>query len=165
MSAIAAISGHDARRVQKWADFQLPKEYWWHGGVAGMRGTASAWVETLMAWNTGLSEADASTWFSAAFDYKVTPGYPVGKYTEEAPDEFFDVTVRDQTRKMIAGCGGPDKFVPWVSQEHGGKWVSPTEMRRLLQVMSEEGATRYCFSLFNRVNPAVREVIREFAVG
>ncbi len=165
MSAIATISGHNARHVQQWADFQLPKEYWWHGGVAGMRGTASAWVETLMDWNRGLSEDEASSWFAAAFDYRVTSGYPVSKYATEAPDEFFDVTVRDQTRKMIAGCGGPERFVPWVSQEHGGKWVSPSEMRRLLQVMSEEGATRYCFSMFNRVNPQVREVIREFALA
>ena len=164
MSAIATVSGHNARRVQQWSDFQLPKEYWWHGGVAGMRGTASAWVETLMDWNRGLTEDDASTWVSAAFDYRMTDGYPVSRYSSEAPDEFFDVTVRDQTRKMIAGCGGPDRFVPWVSQEHGGKWVSASEMRRLLQVMSEEGATRYCFSMFNRVNPEIRKLIREFAV-
>ncbi|MEX0760893.1 MAG: hypothetical protein WD208_10385 [Dehalococcoidia bacterium] len=164
--AIAAITGHNLRRKRAYTDFQMPKEYWWSGGVAGFRGTVVNWVRTLREWNPGLSEEDASRWFSAAFDYPMPSDYPVADYDKEATDEWFSTSVRDQTRKMLAAAGSPEKFVPWVGLEHfGSNWVTPSELRRMLAEMQSLGATRYCYFVYNSMKPEIWSVINEFSRG
>lgn len=164
MPCLAQLTGHNLRRKRSYCDFQMPKEYWWSGGVAGYRGTAMNWVQTLVDWNKGLTHEKASEWFGAAFDVPLPADYPVAAYASEATDQWFATTVRDQTRKMIAAAGGPDRFVPWVGLEHfGSNWVTAPELRRLLAEMQSQGATRYAYYIYNSITPDVWDVISGFS--
>ena len=159
------LTGHNLPRKQAYTDFQMPKEYWWSGGVAGFRGTVVNWVKTLCDWNPGLDEDLASEWFSAAFDYPMPSDYPISAYDTEATDEWFTTSVRDQTQKMMSAAGSADRFVPWVGLEHfGSNWVTPTELDRLLGEMRHQGATRYCYFVYNSVSPETWEVIRRHSL-
>ncbi len=163
MPAIAMFSGYNARRMRAHCDFQMPKQFWWAGGWAGFRGTAINWVDTLVDWNSDLSPEDAARWFSAAFDYPITPGYPVADYGQEAPDEWFETSVTDQTRKMIAGAGGLERTVPVVSLEHSGTWLTARELQKLLSVMQRQGIKRYAYASYNSLIPKTQSVISAFS--
>ncbi|MDP6823112.1 MAG: hypothetical protein QF554_07440 [Dehalococcoidia bacterium] len=166
MPALAPITGHNLRRTRNYSDFQLPKLYWWPGGVAGLRGTAMNWVETLAEWNPGLGVEAASEWFSAAFDIPIPKSYSVPGWGSEAPDGWFESTVDDQVRKMIAAVGDLDDFVPWVGLEHfGSTWITPSELRRMLGVMKRHGVRRYSYFVYNSLTPDYWNVIREFSRG
>jgi hypothetical protein len=159
---LGPLTGHNPTRKQRYANFQMPKEYWWSGGVAGFRGTIVNWVETLMEWNPGLDEELATQLFSAMFDYPMPSDYPVSKYSEEATDEWFATSVRDQTKKMLDGAGDADRFVPWVGLEHfGSNWLTPSELDRLLLEMQKAGAERYCYFVYNSLKPEYWDVIRK----
>ena len=65
---------------------------------------------------------------------------------------------------MLAQTGGPERFVPWVGLEHfGSKWVTPSELRRLLQRMEAQGVQRYAYFVYNSVTPEIWSVITEFS--
>ncbi|MBI4305597.1 MAG: hypothetical protein HY678_04695 [Chloroflexi bacterium] len=164
MPCLAPLTGHNLRRKQAYTDYQMPKEYWWSGAVAGYRGTATNWIRTLVDWNPGLAHQQAERWFSAAFDVPMPSDYPVTAYEKEASDEWFSTTVRDQTRKMISSAGGPAKFVPWVGLEHfGSNWVTATELQRLLAEIQAQGATRYAWYVYNSIKPDIWRVITDFS--
>ncbi len=164
MPALAPITGHVVRRKMAFSDIEMPKLYWWYGGVAGFRGTVANWVDTLVEWNAGLTREKALDWFSAAFDVPMPSDYQPSEYGEEATDAWFDTTVDDQIRKMLAQTGGPERFVPWVGLEHfGSKWVTPSELRRLLQRMEAQGVQRYAYFVYNSVTPEIWSVITEFS--
>ncbi len=160
------FTGHNLVRKQAYTDFQMTKEYWWSGGVAGFRGTVANWVSTLVEWNPGLDEDLASEWFSCAFDYPMPSDYPVSAYDSEATDEWFTTSVRDQTRKMMAAAETPERFVPYVGLEHfGSNWLTPSELDRLLLEMRNQGATRYCYFVYNSLSPDYWNVIRHHSLG
>ncbi len=158
---VATITGHNLPRKQAYTDFQMPKEYWWSGGVAGFRGTVVNWLKTLCEWNPGLDRDLAEKWFSAAFDYPMPKDYPVSAYESEATDAWFTTSVRDQTRKMMAAAETADRLVPWVGLEHfGSNWVTPSELDRLLAEMRTQGVTRYCYFVYNSLSPEIWNVIK-----
>ena len=160
------LTGHNLPRKQSYTDFQMPKEYWWSGGVAGFRGTVVNWVGTLADWNPGLDGELPSELFSAMFDYPLTPDYPVSDYEKEATDQWFATSVRDQTQKMMAASQTPDRFVPWVGLEHfGSNWLTPSELDRMLGEMSSQGATRYCYFVYNSLSPDYWGVSRKHSRG
>lgn len=160
------LTGHNLARKQAYSDFQMTKQYWWSAGVAGFRGTIVNWVETLVDWNPGLDEDLASEWFSCAFDYPMPADYPVSAYETEATDEWFTTSVRDQTRKMMAAAETAERFVPFVGLEHyGSNWLTPSELDRLLREMRNQGATRYCYFVYNSLSPDYWNVIRRHSLG
>ncbi len=160
------LTGSNLARKQRYTDFQMPKEYWWSEGVAGFRGTVVNWVDTLVEWNAELDEKLASELFSAMFDYPMPADYPVASYSEEATDEWFTTSVRDQTLKMLRDSGDAERFVPWVGLEHfGSNWLTPSELDRLLAEMKTSGAERYCYFVYNSLRPEYWDVIRKHSAG
>ena len=160
------LTGHNTVRKQAYIDVQQPKQYWWSGGVAGFRGTIVNWVDTLVDWNDGLDHDLASKLFGAMFDYPLADSYPVADYNGEATDEWFTTAVRDQTRKMISNSGGVDRYMPWVGLEHfGSNWLTPAELDRLLGEMQSQGANRYCYFIYNSMEPEIWDVIRKYSEG
>lgn len=158
----ATLTGHNLARKQSYVDFQMPKEYWWAEGVAGFRGTIVNWVQTLEEWNSGLDEDLASELFSAMFDFPMPADYPISNYSAEATDEWFATSVHDQTMKMLQDSGDADRFIPWVGLEHfGSKWLTPSELDRLLGEMRNSGAERYCYFVYNSLKPEYWDVIRK----
>jgi hypothetical protein len=164
--AMTIINGHNLRRERAYTDFQLPKEYWWFA-VAGIRDTVNHWVLTLADWNKGLSEEQAARWFSAAFDYAMPlSGYLPSQYGKPATKEWFETTVRDQTRQMIAAVGGVDRFVPFVGCEHFNVgWMAPEDLHGVLAEMHAQGAKRYCYYTYNSLRPEYWKSISEFSRG
>jgi hypothetical protein len=166
MPSLAPITGHNLRRKAAFNDYEMPKLYWWSGGVAGWRGTAMNWVDTLVDWNDGLSRESATRWFSTAFDIPIPDDYPTAAMAEEAPDSFFEQTVDDQIRKMIANSGGIDRFMPWVGLEHfGSNWVTTSELERMLRQMQAHGVERYSYFVYNEITPEIWDVITSFSRG
>ena len=164
MPALAPLTGHVVRKKMAYNDYEMPKLYWWAGGVAGFRGTVVNWVDTLVEWNPGLSPEDATRWFSAAFDVPFPEDYPPSAYSEEATDEWFQTTVDDQIRKMLAETGGPQRFMPWVGLEHfGSRRLTAGELRRLLETMQARGAERYAYFVYNSITPEIWSVITDFS--
>jgi hypothetical protein len=160
------LTGHNTTRKQKYIDLQQPKQYWWSAGVAGFRGTVFNWVETLVDWNDGLDVDLASELFGSMFDYPLAASYPISDYNGEATDEWFSTTVRDQTSKMIANSGGQERYLPWVGLEHfGSNWLTASELDRLLGEMQEQGATRYCYFIYNSMEPEIWDVIKKYSRG
>lgn len=158
------LTGHNTARKQGYIDFQQPKQYWWSGGVAGFRGTIVNWVDTLVEWNDGLDPELASELFGSMFDFPMPSDYPVSAYSAEATDQWFATSVRDQTAKMIANSGGPERYMPWVGLEHfGSNWLTPSELDRLLAEMQAQGAIHYCYFIYNSMKPEIWDVIRKYS--
>ena len=67
---------------------------------------------------------------------------------------------------MIAAVGNLDDFVPWVGLEHfGSTWITPSELRRMLEVMQAQRVRRYSYFVYNSLTPDYWDVIREFSRG
>ncbi len=163
--AMTFINGHNLRRERTFTDFQLPKEYWWVA-VAGIRDTIRNWILTLADWNPSIGEEGAARWFSAAFDIPLPADYPASAYGREATKQWYETTVRDQTRKMIAEVGGVDRFVPFVGLEHFNLgWMTSSELRGVLVEMQSQGTKRYCYYTYNSMRPDDWKVISEFSRG
>ena len=129
-------------------------------------GTIVNWVDTLVEWNDGLDPELASELFGSMFDFPMPSDYPVSSYNGEATDEWFTTSVRDQTARMIANSGGQERYMPWVGLEHfGSNWLTPSELSRLLAEMQAQGATRYCYFIYNSMKPEIWDVIRSFSRG
>lgn len=164
MPALAPLTGHVVRRKAAFVDYQMPKLYWWMGGVAGFRGTLANWIDTLVDWNPGLSPEDAARWFSVAFDLPLPKDFSRQDLETEATGDWFTTTVDDQIRKMIAGSGGVEKFLPWVGLEHfGSQWLTPRELDLLLSRMKAHGVQRYAYFVYNSVKPEIWSVISKYA--
>jgi len=158
------LTGHNTKRKKQYIDFQQPKQYWWSGGVAGFRGTIVNWIDTLVEWNAGLDHDLASELFGAMFDYPMPADYPVSSYDQEATNGWFETSVRDQTRKMLDNSGGAERFMPWVGLEHfGSNWLTASELDRLLAEMQAQGATRYCYFIYNSMKPEIWDVIQKYS--
>ncbi len=100
------------------------------------------------------------------FDFPMPEDYPVGSYDDEATDRWFETSVRDQTHKMLDNSGGPDRYMPWVGLEHfGSNWLTASELDRLLTEMRAQGATRYCYFIYNSMKPDIWEVIQKYSRG
>ena len=158
------LTGHNTARKQGYIDFQQPKQYWWSGGVAGFRGTIVNSVDPLVDRMGGLDSELASELFGSMFDFPMPSDYPVSAYSAEATDEWFTTSVRDQTAKMIANSGGPERYMPWVGLEHfGSNWLTPSELDRLLAEMQAQGAIHYCYFIYNSMKPEIWDVIRKYS--
>jgi len=158
------LTGHNTTRKQRYIDFQQPKQYWWSGGVAGFRGTIVNWLDTLVDWNDGLEDDLASSLFGSMFDYPMPSDYPVSAYNGEATDEWFSTSIRDQTAKMIENSGGQERYMPWVGLEHfGSNWLTASELDRLLAEMQSQGATHYCYFIYNSMKPEIWDVIKKYS--
>ena len=98
------------------------------------------------------------------FDFPMPADYPISEYSNEATDEWFATSVLDQTEKMLKESGDAERYVPWVGLEHfGSNWLTPSELDRMLSVMSKAGATRYCYFVYNSLKPQYWDVIRKHA--
>ena len=163
---VEPLTGHNSVRKQRHIDFHQPKQYWWSGGVAGFRGTIVNWVETLVDWNAGLDPELASELFGSMFDFPMPSDYPVSAYSGEATDEWFATSVRDQTTKMLFNSGGPENYMPWVGLEHfGSNWVTASELDRMLGEMQAQGATHYCYFIYNSMQQDIWDVIQRYSRG
>ena len=144
-AAFAPLCGYDFQRLAGIADVLLPKHYFWQRGFDGLVGTVYRYVETLCAWNPGLSDGEALAVVESLFGL-VLPGVDDRADLESAltPD-FYDLVVVQETERALAAVGDPQRLVPWVDAgraPHDGDPMSADDLRRLLEASRSAGLER-----------------------
>ncbi len=155
MPSLATMSGHDLPANASMFDLILPKLYVWHRGVDGLYGTVYRWVTTLMAWNSGLWEAEAFAATRALLGIALPTADPASaaptmtalkELDRRFPDAFFSQFMTDEAKRCIAaGDGYAWRVMPWIDagrRPHGGDPVPADDLRRLL-VAAKDGGMRH----------------------
>ena len=147
-AAFAPLCGYDFEKLAGILDVLLPKHYFWHRGFDGMVGTIYRYVETLLAWNNGLSEGDALRVVEAFFGLRL-PGVKCRADLEYAlTPEFFEQVAQDETRRALAVVDDHDRIVPWLEagrSPHDGDPMSAGHMRLLLENAEAAGLKRFLY--------------------
>ena len=147
-AAFAPLCGYDFAALAEFMDILLPKHYFWHRGFDGMVGTVYRYVETLTAWNPGLSDGDALALVQALFGLAM-PGVRDRSDLETAlSTEFFEQIVAQETRRALAVVDDPDRVVPWVDAgraPHDGDPMSAGDLKRLLIAAQDAGLQRFLY--------------------
>ena len=147
-AAFAPLCGYDFARLAAFMDILLPKHYFFHRGFDGMLGTIHRYVETLCAWNPGLSDADALAVVQLLFGLSL-PGVTTRQDIEDAlTPEFFQTIVTQETRRALAAVDDPNRIVPWVDagrNPHDGDPMPPGQLRQLLLTAQEAGLQRFLY--------------------
>jgi hypothetical protein len=142
------LCGYDFEKLAGILDVLLPKHYFWHRGFDGMVGTIYRYVETLLAWNNGLSEGDALRVVEAFFGLRL-PGVKCRADLECAlTPEFFEQVAQDETRRALAVVDDHDRIVPWLEagrSPHDGDPMSAGHMRLLLENAEAAGLKRFLY--------------------
>ena len=163
-AAFAPLCGYDFAKLAAFMDILLPKHYFFHRGFDGMVGTIHRYVETLCAWNKGLSDADALTVVQTLFGLSL-PGVTTRAGMEEAlTPEFFQTVVTRETKRALAAVDDPNRIVPWVDagrNPHDGDPMPPGQLRQLLQVAGEAGLQRFLYHHHGNLTPGEWTVISE----
>jgi hypothetical protein len=147
-ACFAPLCGYDFAELAEVIDVLLPKHYIWHRGFDGLYGTACRYVETLTAWNPGLSDADALAVVSALFGLELPGVADRRDFDRGFPPEFFDRIVTQETRRALAVVDHPHRIVPWVDsgrKPHDGDPVGAPDLRRLLLAAQEAGLRRFLY--------------------
>jgi hypothetical protein len=56
--------------------------------------------------------------------------------------------------------------MPCVGLEHfGSNWVTASELDRMLAEMQTQGATHYCYFIYNSMQPEIWDVIKKYSAG
>jgi hypothetical protein len=163
-AAFAPLCGYDFSRLAAFMDILLPKHYFFHRGFDGMVGTVHRYVETLCAWNPGLSDTDALTVVQLLFGLSL-PGVASRQQMEESltPD-FFQTIVTQETRRALAVVDDPNRIVPWVDagrNPHDGDPMPPGQLRQLLRAAQEAGLQRFLYHHHGNLTPGEWTVISE----
>lgn len=163
-AAFAPLCGYDFSRLAAFMDILLPKHYFFHRGFDGMVGTIYRYVETLCAWNPGLSDADALTVVQLLFGLSL-PGITQREEMEEAlTPEFFQTMVGQETRRALAVVDDPNRIVPWVDagrNPHDGDPMPPGQLRQLLQAAQNAGLQRFLYHHHGNLTPGEWAVMSE----
>jgi hypothetical protein len=164
-AAFAPLCGYDFARLAAIIDILLPKHYFFHRGFDGMLGTIYRYVETLTAWNPGLSDADALAVVQALFGL-VLPGVNTREEMEDAlTPEFFQQVVAQETRRALLAVGDPERVVPWVDagrNPHDGDPMPPGQLRQLLQAAEQAGLQRFLYHHHGNLTAGEWAVISQF---
>lgn len=147
-ASFAPLCGYDLHRLAQFLDILLPKHYFFHRGFDGMLGTIGRYLETLTAWNSGLSDAGALDVIEAIFGLRL-PGVEQRADLESAlTPEFFQTIVTRETRLALAAVDDPARIVPWVDAgraPHDGDPMPASELRALLLAAQSAGLQRFLY--------------------
>ncbi|MBX3013155.1 MAG: hypothetical protein KF832_16675 [Caldilineaceae bacterium] len=147
-AAFAPLCGYDFAQLAEFIDILLPKHYFFHRGFDGLIGTVYRYVETLTAWNPGLSDQAALAVVEALFGLAL-PGVQTRLACEEAlTPAFFAQVVTQETTRALAVVDDPQRIVPWVDAgraPHDGDPMSAGQLRQLLVAAQGAGLQRFLY--------------------
>lgn len=161
-AAFAPLCGYDLPRLATILDVLLPKHYFWHRGFDGMYGTVARYVETLTAWNPGLSEAAALEVVGVLFGLDLPEITSLADFDAGFPSAFFDQVVVNQTARVLAAVGDPERVVPWIDsgrRPHDGDPVSAGDLGRILDAAAGAGLRRFIYHHQGNLTPGDWAVI------
>ena len=147
-ASFAPLCGYDLPRLAGVLDLLLPKHYFWHRGFDGMYGTIGRFVETLTAWNTDLSEAAALAVVASLFGLELPEVSSLADLDAGFPTAFFETIVRQETTRVLAATGDPDRVVAWGDsgrRPHEGDPFGAGDLARLLDHAAEAGLRRFIY--------------------
>jgi hypothetical protein len=147
-AAFAPLCGYDLPRLADILDLLLPKHYFWHRGFDGMYGTIARYVETLTAWNPDLSEAGALAVVSSLFGLELPEVASLADFDAGLPRAFFETIVTQETTRVLAATGDPERVVAWVDsgrRPHEGDPMNAGDLGRLLDVAAAAGLRRFIY--------------------
>ncbi|MBM3280525.1 MAG: hypothetical protein FJY95_20970 [Candidatus Handelsmanbacteria bacterium] len=155
-AAFAPLTGMEMGALGGFMDYLHPKHYFFHRGFDGFVGTVYRWVETLCAWNPGLSDADALGVVEALFGIEL-PGVEQRVDFESAlSPEFFKEVVTQETRRALAAVDDPTRLVPWLDTgrfPHDGDPMSARDLRMLLEAAGSAGLERFLYHHQGNLTP------------
>jgi len=161
-AAFAPLCGYDLPRLATILDVLLPKHYFWHRGFDGLYGTVARYVETLTTWNHDLSEAAALEVVSALFGLDLPEITSLADFDAGFPPAFFDRIVVQETARVLAAVGNPERVVPWVDsgrRPHDGDPVSAGDLARILDAAAGAGLQRFIYHHHGNLTPGDWAVI------
>ncbi len=147
-ATFAPLCGYDLPRLADTLDFLLPKHYFWHRGFDGLYGTVGRYVETLTAWNDGLSESAALEVVSSLFGLDLPEVNSLADLDEGFPLAFFESVVKQETRRVLAATDDPERVVAWVDsgrRPHEGDPFGAGDLGRLLDAAADAGLRRFIY--------------------
>jgi hypothetical protein len=162
MPAFSALCGYDFPAIAPMFDLILPKLYFWHRGFDGLYGTVSRYVETLTAWNPGLSERGALRFVTALFGIDLPGIGALRDFDLGFPQAFFDHIVTRETERAIAAMGDPERVCPWVDagrKPHDGEPFTAHDLDRLLEAAQTTGLRRFLYHHHGNLTPGEWAVI------
>ncbi len=147
-AAFAPLCGYDFRRLAQAVDILLPKHYFWHRGFDGMLGTVGRYVETLVDWNPGLTDADAFSVVRSLFGLALPDVSSLADLESALTPEFFRTVAAAETRRAIEAVGDAERVVPWLEAgrtPHDGDPMTAGQLRQLLESARDAGLTRFLY--------------------
>lgn len=147
-AAFAPLCGYDFARLAEFIDILLPKHYFFHRGFDGLLGTVYRYVETLTAWNPGLSDAAALAVVQSLFGLTL-PGVENRLDFETAlTPAFFAQVVTQETQRALAAVDDQARIVPWVDSgraPHDGDPMTAGHLHQLLDTAQTAGLQRFLY--------------------
>lgn len=147
-ASFAPLCGYDLPRLADTLDLLLPKHYFWHRGFDGMYGTVGRFVETLTAWNADLSEAGALAVVRCLFGLDLPEVGGLDDLDAGFPQAFFEAVVTQETTRVLAATGDPERVVAWVDagrRPHEGDPFGAGDLGRLLDAAAGAGLRRFIY--------------------
>ncbi|MEX1018098.1 MAG: hypothetical protein WDZ49_00485 [Litorilinea sp.] len=164
-AGFAPLCGYDMPRLGQILDVLLPKHYFFQRGFDGMLGTILRYVETLVDWNPGLSDAAALDVVATLFGLRL-PGVTRREDLESTLDrpEFYTTIVAQETRRALAAVDDPQRIVPWVDAgraPHDGDPMPAGQLRALMQAAGDAGLQRILYHHHGNLTPGEWAVMSE----
>ena len=147
-AAFAPLCGYDLPRLAGILDLLLPKHYFWHRGFDGMYGTLARYAATLTAWNADLSEAGALAVIESLFGLALPGVGALADFDAGFPPAFFETIVTQETTRVLAATGDPERVVAWVDsgrRPHEGDPMGAGDLGRLLDAAASAGLRRFIY--------------------
>lgn len=162
-ASYAVLCGCNFRRINSYADFIAPKHYFWHG-YDGMYGTTYRWVRQIKEWNPGLPEELCFNFVYKLLGYEI-PGLKTLEAWEQRlyTDEFFEKTVRLETKKDIYRVGDAQNVSPWIGLQHGGVRMNAKHLKRLLVAAEKAGLRRCTYYHYDDLTEEEWQTLVEFS--
>jgi hypothetical protein len=142
------FNGYDLAVMAGLYSFILPKLYFFHRGFDGFYGTIGRYIQTLTAWNPGLSDAHAMKVVEGLFGIRLPWIRSRLDLEMGFPSDFFDSFVPTEVRRMLAAAPSPGQVVPWAEagrEPHHGDPISAGDLHRYLTAASDAGLERFLY--------------------
>ncbi|MFT5085664.1 MAG: hypothetical protein ACI906_002515 [Candidatus Latescibacterota bacterium] len=146
-AAFSSLTCQDYHQMSRYFDYIFPKHYYWHRGFDGLYGTVSRWVQKLLEWNPGLSEADGFSVVRSLFGIELPGVSSLLDMEMGFPSEFFSELVYNETERALEAIG-PDKTICWVSTgraPHAGDSMGARDLYGILDASRQAGLKRFLF--------------------
>ncbi|MBI2192324.1 MAG: hypothetical protein HYU36_10100 [Planctomycetes bacterium] len=147
-ACFAPLNGYDFAEVHRHYDFHLPKHYFYHRGFDGLYGTVGRALQTLTAWNPGLSDDRAMRVVESLFGIRMPWVRSRFDLDLGFPPEFFEGVVVTETRRALAAAPDPSRVVPWIDagrEPHDGDPVPAGDLYRILEAAASAGLQRFLY--------------------